>query len=107
MGSSCGDERSSQQPRTPRQVPHPSFQTSLCRSVLGGLDTGLLPLHDPHTPSSWLAAQGRAHLLCVRMCFRIRLNLSEVPEELGKKGQCKLDPEFLGLWLFGSGLRSQ
>lgn len=24
------------------------------------------------------------HLLCVRMCLRIRLNLSEVPAELGK-----------------------
>lgn len=27
----------------------------------------------------------RAHLLWVRMCLRIRLSLSEVPEELGKE----------------------
>lgn len=27
----------------------------------------------------------QAHLLWVRMCLRIRLNLSDVPEELGKE----------------------
>lgn len=28
-----------------------------------------------------------AHLLCVRICLRIRLNLSEVPEELERRAE--------------------
>ena len=29
------------------------------------------------------------HLLCVRMCLRIRVNLSEIPDELQEKMSCK------------------
>lgn len=31
----------------------------------------------------------RPHLLCVRMCLRIRVNLSEIPDELREKRSCK------------------
>lgn len=44
-----------------------------------------------------------AHLLWVRMCFSIRLNLSEVPEELRKAEEQDMERRtlFLSLFFFG------
>lgn len=70
----------------------------------GGLGKALaIKCQSSVTPKCSSLRSEPAHLLWVRMCFSIRLNLSEVPEELLKAEKQDMEHRtlFLSLFFFG------